>query len=107
MGSLGSVLHLKRHLEWITPKKIMKFWLLILAVGLLCAEVKAAPAPIERFLSQLNKSGLKNLGTNKILAGAAIKGVGYLTNRQDVKNLGKKVIGAGIVTKLAAHFLGK
>merc|ERR1712117_644905 len=89
-------------------KKNMKLCLLVFAVVLLSSEVTTAPAPIKdiinAFVPQLTKPGLKNHGTNKVLVGAGIKGLGYLTNNQGLKNLGKQTIGAGAGTLVAAHF---
>merc|ERR1711963_348225 len=89
-------------------RKNMKLCLLVFAVVLLSSEVTPAPAPIKdiinAFVPQLTKPGLKNHGTNKVLVGAGIKGLGYLTNNQGLKNLGKQTIGAGAGTLVAAHF---
>merc|ERR1712038_1932164 len=72
----------------VTRKKNMKLCLLVFAVVLLSSEVTPAPAPIKdiinAFVPQLTKPGLKNHGTNKVLVGAGIKGLGYLTNNQEL-----------------------
>ena len=45
--------------------------------------------------------------TNKVVAGAVIKGAGYLFNNQGLKDIGAGVIGKGLLTGGAAHFFGK
>ena len=43
-------------------------------------------------------------GTNKVVAGAALGGLGLLFNNRGLQNLGTQTIGAGAGTLVAAHF---
>merc|ERR1719411_2376921 len=50
---------------------------------------------------------LKQVGTAGVVGGAALTGVGLLTNNKGLTNTGLNIGAAGIGSKLLAHVIGK
>merc|ERR1712029_757406 len=80
-------------------KRRMKIFALVLTIALLAVQVMPAPI-LQKFLPQLTRSGLKEHGKNKVLAGGALWGVGALTNNQGLQKAGATVFKAGPEPKL-------
>ena len=76
----------------------------VLAIALLASGVRPAPAPAPLFGINLTRGGLKNHGTNKVLVGAGLAGLGLLTNNRGITNLGTQTVGLGAGTLVASHF---
>merc|ERR1711881_789489 len=53
------------------------------------------------------QEGWKQKVTDTVVAGAIVKGAGYVTNNQGLKDKGSAIIGAGLAKGAAAHLFPK